>query len=91
MGEETPWDDWAEPFIEWYRKNNVTPIAVEHMIGEGTVKIVGSVDFIGKDASGEAFLADYKCRSNCKGRASSTTKICISSPSKLGCCRRGQR
>lgn len=68
VGDETPWDGWAQPFIEWYKKNNVKPIAVEHMIGEGTVKIVGSVDFIGKDASGEAFLADYKCRSNCKGR-----------------------
>lgn len=66
--EGTPWDIWAQPFIEWYKKNNVTPIAVEHMIGEGSVKIVGSVDFIGKDASGEAFLADYKCRSNCKGK-----------------------
>jgi len=66
--EGTPWDIWAQPFIEWYKKNNVTPIAVEHMIGEGSVKIVGSVDFIGKDSSGEAFLADYKCRSNCKGK-----------------------
>jgi hypothetical protein len=65
--DKTPWDDWARPFIDWYIDNDVTPVAVEHMLGEGTVKIVGSVDFIGKDASGEAFLADYKCRANCKG------------------------
>ncbi len=64
---KTPWDGWARPFIDWYIDNDVTPVAVEHMLGEGTVKIVGSVDFIGKDASGEAFLADYKCRANCKG------------------------
>ncbi len=65
--DKTPWDGWARPFIDWYIDNDVTPVAVEHMLGEGTVKIVGSVDFIGKDASGEAFLADYKCRANCKG------------------------
>ena len=65
--DKTPWDGWARPFIDWYIDNDVTPVAVEHMLGEGAVKIVGSVDFIGKDASGEAFLADYKCRANCKG------------------------
>ena len=70
------WDDWAEPFIEWYKKEGVTPVAVEHMIGENTIKIVGSVDFIGKDRAGEVFLADYKCRSNCKGKGKFYDKDC---------------
>lgn len=65
----TPWDDYAMPFIDWYKENQIQPVAVEHMLGEPTIKIVGSVDFIGKDGdTGDAFLADYKCRSNCKGR-----------------------
>lgn len=63
------WDDWAEPFISWYKKEGVNPIAAEHMIGNKGIGIVGSVDFIAKDRSGEVFLADYKCRSNCKGKA----------------------
>ena len=63
------WDDWAEPFILWCREQGVTLIASEHMIGNDKLRLVGSVDFIGKDASGEVFLADYKCRSNCKGKA----------------------
>ena len=63
------WDDWALPFVDWYKSENVTPMAAEQMIGNNTIKIVGSVDFIGKDAGGKAFLADYKCRANCKGKA----------------------
>jgi len=66
--EETPWDKWAQPFVDWCKETEVEPIAVEHMLGEGSVKIVGSVDFIGKDSAGKVFLADYKCRANCKGK-----------------------
>jgi len=63
------WDDWAMPFVQWYRKEGVEPIAAEYMIGNPRIKIVGSVDFIGRDRGGEVFLADYKCRANCKGKA----------------------
>lgn len=63
------WDDWAEPFLHWYKEEGVQAVAAEHMLGNKSIGIVGSVDFIGKDRSGEAFLADYKCRSNCKGKA----------------------
>lgn len=67
--ERNAWDDWAIPFVQWYKDENVTAVAAEQMVGDGTVKIVGSVDFIGRDAGGRAFLADYKCRSNCNGKA----------------------
>lgn len=73
----TPWDDWALPFIKWYKDNKVLPVAVEHMLGHGSVKIIGSVDFIGKYGdTGKAFLADYKCRANCKGKGKFYDKDC---------------
>lgn len=62
------WDDWAKPFVDWYKEHNVKPIAAESVVSCSRVKTAGSVDFIGRWSNGKGnfFLADYKCRS-CNG------------------------
>tara|TARA_R100001163_G_C5046216_1_gene183518 strand:+ start:707 stop:1483 length:777 start_codon:yes stop_codon:yes gene_type:complete len=60
------WDDWAKPFVDWYKEKQVQPIASEQVLACDKVKTAGSVDFIGRWKDGGFFLADYKCRS-CKG------------------------
>lgn len=74
--EDTAWNDWAEPFIVWVESNNVKPIACEKVIANNRIKIAGSVDFIGHDSEGQLFLADYKCRTNTKGKAKVYDKDC---------------
>ena len=74
--EETPWDMWAMPFISWIETNDVKPIACERLVACNRIKIAGSVDFIGHDADGKLFLADYKCRTNTKGKAKTYPKDC---------------
>lgn len=73
---ETPWTPWAEEFLEWVEEEDVTPIATEHLVKCNRVKTAGSIDFIGKDSEGKVFLADYKCRSNTKGKAKCYSKDC---------------
>jgi len=72
----TAFDPWAMPFIEWIAENDVRPISCERMVASKRVKICGSVDFIGHDRDGKLFLADYKCRSNTKGKAKTYAKDC---------------
>jgi hypothetical protein len=74
--EETPWDMWAMPFVTWIEENDVSPIACERLVACNRIKIAGSVDFIGHDAEGKLFLADYKCRTNTKGKAKTYPKDC---------------
>lgn len=74
--EETPWDMWAMPFVSWIETNDVRPIACERLVACNRIKIAGSVDFIGHDAEGKLFLADYKCRTNTKGKAKTYPKDC---------------
>lgn len=78
---ETPhragvYDDWAMPFIEWIESEGVKPIACECIVANSRLKIAGSVDFIGHDADGKLFLADYKCRTNTGGKAKTYDKDC---------------
>lgn len=78
---ETPrradvYDDWALPFIEWIQSEGVKPVACECIVANSRLKIAGSVDFIGHDADGNLFLADYKCRGNTKGKAKVYDKDC---------------
>lgn len=61
------WDDWAIPFVDYIKENNITPIASEFITWNKELRVAGSVDFIGKHTDGKFFLADYKCR-DCKGR-----------------------
>ncbi len=70
------WDKWSMPFIEWIQANRVKPIACERVIANNRIKIAGSVDFIGHDSNGQLFLADYKCRTNTKGKAKTYPKDC---------------
>lgn len=74
--ERTPWDAWAIPFISWIETNDVKPIACERLVACNRIKIAGSVDFIGHDTEGKLFLADYKCRTNTKGKAKTYPKDC---------------
>ena len=69
-------DPWAMPFIEWIQENDVKPISCERLVANNRIKIAGSVDFIGHDKEGKLFLADYKCRSNTKGKAKTYAKDC---------------
>lgn len=73
---QSAWDKWAMPFVEWIHEHDVSPISCERIIANSRIKIAGSVDFIGHDAEGKVFLADYKCRSNTNGRAKTYDKDC---------------
>ena len=74
--EDTPWNQWAEPFITWVEENDIKPIACEKVVANNRIKIAGSVEFIGHDRDGKLFLADYKCRGNTKGKAKVYDKDC---------------
>jgi len=76
LPEGREYDDWAEPFYQWVLDNDVKPIACEKIIADNRIKIAGSVDFIGHDSDGKVFLADYKCRTNTKGKAKTYDKDC---------------
>ena len=58
---ESPYQEWAAPFLEWMQACEVKPIATECVVADKLIKIAGSVDFIGYDNEGKLFLADYKC------------------------------
>jgi len=74
--EDTAWNKWAEPFVQWVEATGVKPISCERVVANNRIKIAGSVDFIGHDAEGKLFLADYKCRANTKGKAKVYEKDC---------------
>ena len=74
--ESSVWDEWATPFVEWIQAEGVKPIACEKIVASNRIKIAGSVDFIGHDSDGQLFLADYKCRTNTKGKAKTYPKDC---------------
>lgn len=75
--EASPYDDWATPFIEWIEESDTEPFACEHIVYSHQIKTAGSIDFLGYDGyDGKLFLADYKCRSNTKGRAKVYDKDC---------------
>ena len=73
---ESPYQEWAAPFLEWMQACEVKPIATECVVADKLIKIAGSVDFIGYDNEGKLFLADYKCRTNTKGKAKVYEKDC---------------
>lgn len=70
------WTEHANAFINWVEDNGVKPIATEHLVKCNRIKTAGSIDFIGKDIEGKIFLADYKCRTNTKGKAKCYPKDC---------------
>ena len=73
---ESPYQGWAAPFLEWMQVCEVKPIATECVVADKLIKIAGSIDFIGYDNEGKLFLADYKCRTNTKGKAKVYDKDC---------------
>lgn len=74
--EPNPYDEWAEPFLEWIEESGTKPHACEHLISSDRIKTAGSIDFLGYDENDRLFLADYKCRTNTKGRAKVYPKDC---------------
>jgi hypothetical protein len=74
--EPNPYDSWAEPFVEWIHESGTKPMCCEHIISSSTIKTAGSIDFMGYDDEDKLFLADYKCRTNCKGKAKTYPKDC---------------
>ena len=70
------YDDWGTPFYDWVIENNVKPVACEKLVTNNRIKIAGSIDFIGYDDEGTLFLAEYKCRTNTKGKAKTYAKDC---------------
>jgi len=73
---ECPYTEWATPFLDWIEEEQVKPVATECIIADKLHKIAGSVDFVGYDHEGNLFLADYKCRTNTKGKAKVYDKDC---------------
>ena len=73
---ETPWTQWAQGFLDWVEEEEIQPIATEHLVKCNRVKTAGSIDFIGRDKWGTVILADYKCRTNTKGKAKTYPKDC---------------
>jgi hypothetical protein len=73
---DSVWNEWAMPFVEWVHEEGVKPVSCEHIIASNRIKIAGSVDFIGYDSDDKLFLADYKCRTNTKGKAKCYDKDC---------------
>tara|TARA_R110000751_G_scaffold29784_5_gene76702 strand:+ start:1017 stop:1778 length:762 start_codon:yes stop_codon:yes gene_type:complete len=61
----SPFDGWADPFIEFIAKNKIEPVHCEKILYCNRDKSAGSVDFIAK-VQGKYHLFDYKCR-NTKG------------------------
>ena len=74
--EPSPYDEWALPFLEWIEESETRPFCCEHIISSDTIKTAGSIDFMGYDEEDKLFLADYKCRSNTKGKCKSYDKDC---------------
>lgn len=74
--EDSVWNEWAMPFVDWVHEEGVKPVSCEHIIASSRIKIAGSVDFIGYDSDDKLFLADYKCRTNTKGKAKCYDKDC---------------
>lgn len=70
------YDEWGTPFYDWVIENNIKPIACEKLVSNNFLKIAGSIDFLGYDEDDKLFLADYKCRTNTKGRAKTYAKDC---------------
>ncbi len=70
------YDEWGTPFYNWVIENNIKPIACEKLVCNNRIKIAGSIDFIGYDEEEKLFLADYKCRTNTKGKAKTYAKDC---------------
>ena len=64
--EESAYDDYAMPFLDFIASEGITPKHAEYVVFSEQIRIAGSVDFIGTDKDGNYLLADYKCRS-CKG------------------------
>jgi hypothetical protein len=73
---ECPYNEWATPFLDWIEEEQVKPVATECIIADRLLKIAGSVDFVGYDQEGNIFLADYKCRTNTRGKAKVYEKDC---------------
>jgi len=74
--QKTAYYPWAKTFVDWVSNNGIQPVACEHIVSCSRIKTAGSVDFIGYDADGNLFLADYKCRTNTKGKAKTYSKDC---------------
>ena len=54
------WDDWAMPFVDYIKENNITPVASEFITWSKELRVAGSVDFIGKLNDGKYFMAEKK-------------------------------
>lgn len=70
-----PYLPWAQPWLIHVKRNGIDTIATERIVWSDVYQIAGSVDYIGIE-DGQYFLADYKCRSNCKGKAKVYAKDC---------------
>ncbi len=74
--DRNPYDEWAEPFLEWIEESGTKPLCCEYIVSSHTIKTAGSIDFMGYDEDDKLFLADYKCRTNTKGKAKTYPKDC---------------
>ena len=44
--DDSVWNEWAMPFVDWVHEEGVKPVSCEHIIASSRIKIAGSVDFL---------------------------------------------
>jgi hypothetical protein len=64
------------PWMAFLREEQITPLAVEHIVFDLNLGVAGSIDLVCRDRHGEIMLADYKFRQNTKGRGKFYPKDC---------------
>jgi len=58
---ETPWDGWVEPFLDFIEDNNIEVIECEKIAVSDKERSAGSIDLVAM-WDGKYHLFDYKCR-----------------------------
>jgi len=58
---ETAWDGWVEPFIDFVDKNDIEIVECEKIAYSDKERSAGSIDLVAKH-KGKYHLFDYKCR-----------------------------
>ncbi len=53
--DEDPFDEFAQPFLDWIEENDVEVLDCEYIISVSRFKIAGSVDSIGLDSEKKVF------------------------------------
>lgn len=67
--ETAPFYGWAVPFIDFVDEMDWGTFASEMTVYSRTLRVAGTVDYIGIKPDGSMVLCDYKCRRGCEDKA----------------------